>query len=167
MHLADGVGKLPKNLLQQCLHYRARMYVAWVITAIEDIPLLVDWFLKNKLRTKVPCQINPKAMEILMKYDWPGNVRELENVIERAAILSNDNMIQPQDLSLPLKATMLASSLGQEDVLGTPLPMKEIERLHIQGVLKNTGGNKPQAAKVLGISLKTLYTKITQYQIQV
>jgi len=133
----------------------------------EDIPLFVDWFLKNKLQMKTQCQISPKALEILMKYDWPGNVRELENVIERAAILCNDYMIQPQDLSLPLKATMLASSLREEDVLGSPLPMKEIERLHIQGVLKNTGGNKPKAAKVLGISLKTLYTKISQYQIQV
>ncbi len=132
----------------------------------EDIPLLVDWFLKNKLPMKVQCQISPKALEILMKYDWPGNVRELENVLERAAILSNDNMIQPQDLSLPLKATLLASSLREEDVLGSTLPMKEIERLHIQGVLKNVGGNKQKAANILGISLKTLYTKISHYQIQ-
>ncbi len=131
----------------------------------EDIPLLVDWFLKHKLQSKSQQQINPKALEILLKYDWPGNVRELENVIERAAILCNDNMIQPQDLSLPLKATMLASSLKEEDVLGSSMSMKEIERLHIQGVLKSTGGSKPQAAKILGISLKTLYTKINQYQI--
>ena len=132
----------------------------------EDIPLLVDWFLKNKLKTKTQVQINPKAVEVLMKYDWPGNVRELENVIERAAILSSDNMIQPHDLSLPLRATMLSSALKDEDLLGSTMPMKEIERLHIQGVLRNTAGNKPQTAKILGISLKTLYTKINQYQIK-
>ena len=132
----------------------------------EDIPLLVDWFLKNKLKTKTQIQISPKAVEILMKYEWPGNVRELENVIERAAILCNDNMIQPQDLSLPLKATMLASTLRGEEALGGPMSMREIERLHIQGVLGNTGGSKSKTAKILGISLKTLYNKINQYQIK-
>jgi DNA-binding NtrC family response regulator len=132
----------------------------------EDIPLLVDWFLKNKLKTKTPVQISPKALEVLMKYDWPGNVRELENVVERAAILSSDNMIQPHDLSLPLRATMLSSALKEEDVLGGPIPMREVERLHIQGVLKNTGGSKSKTAKILGISLKTLYNKINQFQIK-
>ncbi|MGA9363455.1 MAG: sigma-54 dependent transcriptional regulator [Bacteroidota bacterium] len=135
-------------------------------TRLEDIPLLVDWFLKNKLKTKTQVQINPKALEVLMKYDWPGNVRELENVIERAAILCGDNMIQPHDLSLPLKATMLSSSLKDEDVLGGPIPMREIERLHIQGVLKNSEGSKSKTAKILGISLKTLYNKINQFQIK-
>jgi two-component system response regulator AtoC len=132
----------------------------------EDVPLLVDWFLKNKLKTKTQIQISPKALEILMKYDWPGNVRELENVVERAAILSSDNMIQPHDLSLPLRATMLSSALKEEDVLGGPIPMREVERLHIQGVLKNTGGSKSKTAKILGISLKTLYNKINQFQIK-
>jgi two-component system response regulator AtoC len=132
----------------------------------EDIPLLVDWFLKNKLKTKTQVQINPKALEVLLKYEWPGNVRELENVIERAAILSSDNMIQPHDLSLPLRATMLSSALKEEDVLGGPIPMREVERLHIQGVLKNTGGSKSKTAKILGISLKTLYNKINQFQIK-
>jgi two-component system response regulator AtoC len=132
----------------------------------EDVPLLVDWFLKNKLKTKTQVQISPKALEILMKYDWPGNVRELENVVERAAILSSDNMIQPHDLSLPLRATMLSSALKEEDVLGGPIPMREVERLHIQGVLKNTGGSKSKTAKILGISLKTLYNKINQFQIK-
>jgi len=132
---------------------------------LEDIPLLVDWFLKNRLKTKTQVQISPKALEVLLKYDWPGNVRELENVIERAAILCTDNMIQPHDLSLPLKATMLSTTL-KEEVLGGPIPMREIERLHIQGVLKNTDGSKSKTAKILGISLKTLYNKINQFQIK-
>jgi two-component system response regulator AtoC len=133
---------------------------------LEDIPLLVDWFLKNRLKTKTQVQISPKALEVLLKYDWPGNVRELENVIERAAILCTDNMIQPHDLSLPLKATMLSTTLKEEEVLGGPIPMREIERLHIQGVLKNTDGSKSKTAKILGISLKTLYNKINQFQIK-
>ncbi len=68
----------------------------------EDIFLLADWFLKNKLKTKTEIQISPEAAEALKRYDWPGNVRELENVIERAAILCNGNLIRLNDLSLPL-----------------------------------------------------------------
>jgi two-component system response regulator AtoC len=131
---------------------------------MEDIPLLIENFLTKKFQSKTPKSISPKAVEVLMKYDWPGNVRELENVIERAAIMCKDNMIQPQDLSLPLRATGLADFSGGD--LGTLVSMKEIERKHIEGVLRSLSGNKPEAAKILGISLKTLYTKIQQFQIK-
>lgn len=132
----------------------------------EDIPLLVDNFLKNKFRTKTQKHITPKAMEILVKYNWPGNVRELENVIERAAILCQDDMIQPQDLSLPLRATALVGISTEERQIGSLVSMKEIEGKHIDGVLRALNSNKTEAAKILGISLKTLYTKIQQYQIK-
>lgn len=132
----------------------------------EDIPLLVENFLKNKLRTKVQKQISPKALEVLMKYDWPGNVRELENVIERAAILCRDDMIRPEDLSLPLRVTMLSDALEEQELVGSLVSMKDLEHRHIDGVLRKVGGNKSEAAKVLGISLKTLYTKIQAYQIK-
>jgi DNA-binding NtrC family response regulator len=132
----------------------------------EDIPLLVENFLKNKLRTKVQKQISPKAVEVLRKYDWPGNVRELENVIERAAILCRDDMIRPEDLSLPLRATMLSETLEEQGLVGSLVSMKDIEHKHIEGVLRNVAGNKTEAAKILGISLKTLYTKIQTYQIK-
>ena len=131
----------------------------------DDIPLLVDFFLKNKLKTKMQIQISQSALDVLIKYNWPGNVRELENVIERAAILCTDNTIQPHDLSLPLKAAMLSSSMKGDNIVGTSIPMKEVERLHILGVLQGTNNNKPETAKILGISLKTLYTKLSQYQI--
>lgn len=131
----------------------------------EDIPLLVSGFLA-KLKTKPPKTISPKAMEVLMAYDWPGNVRELENVIERAAILCHNNVIEPRDLSLPSSPLTLPSSNGHDQKLGTAMPLKEIERMHIEGVLRSFRGNKTESAKILGISLKTLYTKIQQYQIR-
>ncbi|MER3523909.1 MAG: sigma-54-dependent Fis family transcriptional regulator [Ignavibacteria bacterium] len=131
----------------------------------EDIPLLVSAFLA-KLKTKAPKTISPKAMEVLMAYDWPGNVRELENVIERAAILCHNNVIEPRDLSLPNTPITLPSSNGHDQKLGTAMPLKEIERMHIEGVLRSFRGNKTESAKILGISLKTLYTKIQQYQIR-
>ncbi len=133
----------------------------------DDIPLIVENFLKHKLRTKTAKQISPKAMEILLKYDWPGNVRELENVIERAAILCTDDMIKPEDLSLPLRVTAMAASSDENSLLGSLIPIKDVEHRHIEGVLRAVSYNKTKAAKVLGISLKTLYTKIQQFQIKI
>ena len=131
-----------------------------------DIPLLVASFLQKKMKTKVKKDISPKAVEVLMEYDWPGNIRELENVIERAAILCQDNVIQPHDLSLPTAPVSLPAGTSRDEKIGSALPLKEIDRLHIEGVLKSFRGNKTESAKVLGISLKTLYTKIQQYQIK-
>jgi DNA-binding NtrC family response regulator len=132
----------------------------------DDIPLLVAHFINNRMKTKVKPTVSSKAMEILMEYDWPGNIRELENVIERAAILCRSGVIEPQDLSLPNAPMSLPSGGRVDNKLGTALPLKEIERLHIEGVLRSFRGNKAEAAKILGISLKTLYTKIQQYQIK-
>jgi DNA-binding NtrC family response regulator len=117
------------------------------------------------MKTKVKKAISARSMEVLMAYDWPGNIRELENVIERAAILCQDNMIEPRDLSL--SASPVPPPAGSDNIIGTALAMKEIERMHIEGVLKSFRGNKTETAKVLGISLKTLYTKIQQFQIKI
>jgi len=104
---------------------------------------------------------------MLTKYAWPGNVRELENVIERAAILCQDNLIRIDDLALPLgpRPTEDRNQDSARSQLGTALSLREIEKIHIEGVLKLVQWNKNTAAKILGISLKTLYTKIQQYNL--
>ena len=133
----------------------------------EDIPLLVASFLANRMKTKVNTSISTNAMEVLVDYDWPGNIRELENVIERAAILCVNHVIEPRDFSLPnAPASMLISGGRSDQKIGTAIPLKEIERFHIEAVLRSFRGNKAESAKILGISLKTLYTKIQQYQIK-
>ena len=101
-----------------------------------------------------------------MKYDWPGNARELENIIEGAVILSEGNTIEPQDLSIPIGRLSMLSGTGLSDgVIGSMISIKNIEKIHIAGVLKNSSWDKNAAAKVLGISLKTLYSKISQYNL--
>jgi DNA-binding NtrC family response regulator len=132
----------------------------------DDIPLLVSSFIEHRMKTRVKPTISEKAMQVLTEYDWPGNIRELENVIERAAILCRDDMIEPPDLSLPNTPMSLPAGTQTDETIGTAVPLKEIERLHIEGVLKRFRGNKAESAKILGISLKTLYTKIQQYQIK-
>ncbi|MEX1139770.1 MAG: sigma-54 dependent transcriptional regulator [Bacteroidota bacterium] len=133
----------------------------------EDIPLLVDYFLKNKARSREAKHIDVRALDVLMKYHWPGNVRELENVIERAAILVQGDTIQPDDLALPigLYGTLDPTHKGGGSLLGTAVSLRDVEKVHIKGVLDGVGWNKNVASKILGISLKTLYTKIQQYNL--
>ncbi len=134
----------------------------------EDISLLVDYFLKKRLRTKELIRIDPKALDLLIKYDWPGNVRELENVIERAGILCQNNVIRLEDLALPIGMRPMTDQRGPtkgDALIGTAVSIREVEKAHIDGVLKTVTWNKNVAAKILGISLKTLYTKIQQYNL--
>ena len=133
----------------------------------EDIPLLVNFFLKIKMPAKAPKKIDPRALEVITNYHWPGNVRELENVIERAVILSHGDVIKADDLSLPLgtHTALESSGSGGAPGLGSAVSMREIEKSHMNGVLHTVNWNKNLAAKILGISLKTLYTKIQQYNL--
>jgi DNA-binding NtrC family response regulator len=68
----------------------------------DDIPILVEQFLKVHAGNKEPKRLDDKAAEVLMNYDWPGNIRELENVIQRAAVLSSGDTIHASDLAMPL-----------------------------------------------------------------
>jgi DNA-binding NtrC family response regulator len=135
----------------------------------EDIPALVEYFLKGRVRSKNVKKIDPKALDMLAKYEWPGNIRELENVIERAAILCQDNIIRVEDLALPLGSRpfsdhqAIGSTSGVQ--VGSAVSMTDLEKAHIAGVLKIVSWNKNTASKILGISLKTLYTKIQQYNL--
>ncbi len=133
----------------------------------EDIPVLAKNILQRKARARRPVKLSEEALNALCEYDWPGNVRELENVLERAAILSADEIIHPKDLALPRHIVTVAASQpdGVNRKLGTTISLREIERDHIDGVLQQTKWNKIVAAKILGISLKTLYTKIQQYNL--
>ncbi|MBI4427516.1 MAG: sigma-54-dependent Fis family transcriptional regulator, partial [Ignavibacteriales bacterium] len=135
----------------------------------DDVPLLVDYFLKKRVRSKEQKRIDQKALELLEKYDWPGNVRELENVIERAAILCKDGVIRVEDLALPLGSRSFqdqrSGGVVSWPIIGSAVSIREIEKAHIEGVLKTVNWNKNTASKILGISLKTLYTKIQQYNL--
>jgi DNA-binding NtrC family response regulator len=96
-------------------------------------------------------------------------VRELENVVERAAILSQDEEIRVDDLALPIGTRAAFDSLTSGESggvrIGSAARMVDIEKAHIAGVLKSVNWNKNVAAKILDISLKTLYTKIQQFDL--
>jgi len=134
----------------------------------EDIPLLVQYFLKKMAGGfQRPLKgVSEEALRLLINYDWPGNVRELENVIERAAALTESEWITPSDLRLPISSESLVNdpeALNFFSPNGPLLTLEEMEKGYILGVLKKAGNNRSRAAKILGIDRKTLYNKLAEY----
>lgn len=131
----------------------------------EDIPLLVEAFLRKcaEASHKEVRGMTESALALLIDYPWPGNVRELENVIERAVILSRGERIVPEDLPPTITGTRGGKRVMDEAAERT-LPLEKVEREYILRILEKTGGNKYQAAQVLGIDRKTLYRKLAEIQ---
>jgi DNA-binding NtrC family response regulator len=127
----------------------------------SDIPLLVNHFLEKFSDPERPVRsISEDAMARLMAYDWPGNVRELENAIERALALGSGPVLQLADLPSNLHSSS-SDRLPASDEL---LPLEELERRAIFRALRETGGDKLAAARLLGIGKTTLYRKLKQYE---
>ena len=132
----------------------------------DDIPLLADFFLKRyaQKNRRVIKGFTPRATDLLMRYDWPGNVRELENIIERAVIMARGEMITPLEFSAELQA--LAENAEDAEIdLSPGRSLKEVEKVMILRTLKETGGNRTHAARILGISRRTLQLKLKKYGI--
>jgi two-component system response regulator AtoC len=133
-----------------------------------DIPVLMGHFLEtfNKKLKKNLQGPTSETVSILMDYSWPGNVRELENVIERAVLLAAGQLITPAELPSSLTRTKTAAShFAPEDTLSIKKASKVLHRILIERALKETGGNKTQAAKLLEISRPILLSKIKEYAI--
>jgi len=135
----------------------------------DDIPLLCDHFLQkysDRLAGRQMQGVAPAAMNLLVRHSWPGNVRELENVMQRAVILAEKNVILPENL--PPKLGGSHNDRRLDDLLGT-LSIKEgrriLERRLISRALEATGGNKSRAAEYLEISYPSLLSKIKEYGI--
>ena len=133
----------------------------------EDIPLLVNHFLqKNAAQTGTePKKIDQKALDMLAVYRWPGNVRELENAIERACALCDDGLIRTTDLPPQVIRQANAPVIGEVSgslPIGQTLDeyIREQERRYIDETIKFNGGSREKAAKMLGISMATLYRKL-------
>ena len=132
----------------------------------DDIPLLVNHFLqKNATQTGTePKKIDPKAVDMLSHYRWPGNVRELENAVERACALCDDGLIRTTDL--PPQVVRHASAPPVEHTGTLPVGqtldeyIRDQERRYIDETIKFNAGSREKAAKMLGISMATLYRKL-------
>jgi DNA-binding NtrC family response regulator len=129
----------------------------------EDIPLLakqvIQRFAGDLGRGDV--EFSPDAIEALLSYPWPGNVRELRNVLERAVLLSGSKVLTRKDL--PFDATSASSEPDE----GEAVTLVELERRHIEKVLRLQNGRVEEAARVLGIPRSSLYQKLKKYGIAV
>jgi len=131
----------------------------------DDILLLAKLFLQeyNKEINRHIQKFAPKTEELILAYSWPGNVRELKNVIERGAILCQNDVLLPEHLPVELQkggesVSSPRASLGK-------ISLQEMEKYHILEVLKLVNGNKSQASRILDISRSTLREKLKSYQI--
>ncbi len=130
----------------------------------EDIPLFVQSFIKrfSEEHGRPAESITPRALDLLVQQEWPGNVRELMNVIEKAVILCDSPLIDVDDLWLESDVTVASASptSSSSAVEGT---LADIEKHALESALEQTGGNRTQAAKKLGIPLRTFYRKLEKY----
>ncbi len=157
--------RIARGEFREDLYYRLRV-VEIGLPALrerrEDIPKLVRYFLERfaaREGREVP-NLDRDAYAALLSHDFPGNIRELENLLEGAAALSQGGTIRREDLQwLPrsgVRPELGAPVIpGEEDVAD----LKALEEKHIQRVLRMAGGNKSRAARLLGISRRTLYRK--------
>ncbi len=145
------------------LYYRINVFTIAIPPLRErksDILPLAQHFIKKYSRSmgKPEKKFSPEAEELLLKYTWPGNVRELENAIERAMVIGKKSEIAADDLPLHLN-----HRLGGDN---ERISLADMEKNHIQKILKDTGGNVTRAASLLGIDRVTLYNKLKKYGIQ-
>jgi len=145
---------------RQDLYYRLRVVVVTIPTLVQrptDIPLLARHFLETygERFAKPDLQLSRQALAALMSYPFPGNVRELENIIQAAVALAPGTEITHEDLRLE----------GGTDASSTPeslLSLEDLERRHIEQVLRSVAGNRGAAARILGIDRSTLYRKLVR-----
>ena len=156
------------------LYHRLKVVTIAIPTLREraaDIPLLIEHFVKQFARrhAKTIKGMSLAARMRLGGYEWPGNVRQLRNVIESMVVVDCDETLDVDDLPLELEPTAAAGTTpaaidmqaGLAALVGQPL--EAVERLFIAETLKLTGGNREQAADMLGIGERTLYRKIKEY----
>ncbi|WP_029459404.1 sigma-54-dependent transcriptional regulator [Solidesulfovibrio alcoholivorans] len=127
---------------------------------IEDIPALTTHFLGHIYPDRPPYKIAPTAEACFLSYHWPGNVREMRNVLERAIILSENDLVTAG--TLPQEIVGALDGAEKRGILPT---LEQSERQLIMRVLNHVGGNRTVAAKMLGIGRKTLYRKMCKFKL--
>ena len=155
------------------LFYRLNVVSLHILPLRErpaDIPALIEYFLTlYRQRFNRPAlSLSEEALQRLQSFSWPGNIRELRNSLERAIALSPTDTIEASQLNLSGDGTEASVTNGKSQLSanGTlqPPTLYELERHHILRVLSDAGGNRERAAAILGISARTLYRKLREYE---
>jgi DNA-binding NtrC family response regulator len=130
----------------------------------DDIPLLIKHFLARasaEAGRPVP-QIDPPAMERLLRYPWPGNARELQNAIQRGVILARNNILTINELPPKVVGREISPARILSEAVDKRMSLDQIEHDYIRAILEAVDGNKTEAASILQIDRKTLYRKLEE-----
>ena len=161
-----NLGELVKEgKFREDLYYRLKVFTIEVPPLRDrknDIPALVIYLLKkinNELHKNVR-KIPIEVMEMLQKYDWIGNIRELENILYQAVVLSTDDVLKKENI-------LLRKIIPADNVIKNgDLSLSDVEKMHIEHILKKVNFNKTKACNILKISKPTLDSKIRKYGIK-
>lgn len=158
-----------KGQFRRDLYYRLSVQILMLPTLrdrLEELPLLIESTLKqiayetgDKIST-----IHPDALFLLMQHSWPGNIRELENVIKRAILLSDGGEIRNEHIQIDQFSSPLAVDTPSERIGG--IPLSEVEKRAVVDTLILCKGNKARAARMLGISERSIYNKIKRLGVE-
>jgi transcriptional regulator with PAS, ATPase and Fis domain len=173
VRIISATNKNLPELLQEG-HFREDLYYRLSVIPIQlpslrerktDIPLLANFFLQKVMANKTASRktIPVESLQLLSDYSWPGNIRELENLIERLVVISSTEEINPALVAQQLGKAAVPSPTQDEGSLDQAL--YSYEKNLILQALKQSGGIKNQAAKLLGIRTSTLYYKMEKYGI--
>lgn len=168
------IGATNKNLMEEAENKNFRRDLLFRLNVItltipplrerqNDVLLLAEYFLRKKSPIRSLKKLSDSAQKALLQYNFPGNVRELEHMIERAIIFSEGNIIQPRDLNIP-KDDFDFSKFSEDN--SEFLTLEELEKVHIKRALDKFQWNRENTARALGISQKTLYSKIIKYKLK-
>jgi two-component system response regulator HydG len=165
LNLEDAV---ERGTFREDLYYRlnvVQLHVPPLRDRGNDVLLLAQHFVERYAQriAKPVGGISPEAAGRLLDYDWPGNVRQLENTIERAVTLTRFDQLMVDDLPDNVQKHHAVDPIGRNRDLTSMPTLSELERNHIGRVLSAAGGNKTQAAKILGLDRRTLYRKLDRF----
>ncbi len=163
----DLGAEVTRGSFREDLYYRlnvVEIHVPALRERLGDVGTLLDHFLDlfSKRSGKPRLRVPPEILGALEAYRWPGNVRELRNLVERWVALSPGGVVSVDDLP----SAILAARSDGAGAAGVVKTLEQLERDHIRRVLEGCGGNKTQAARILGIDRSTLYEKIEKYRLE-
>lgn len=160
---------MARRKFRKDLYYRIRggwLHLPPLREREEDIPLLVDKFLKEYCDSRQHCGIEETAICLLMEYEFPGNIRELRSILQSAVNLAQGRPISAEILPDHLRKRKAVSQCEQQVGSESIIPLAQIEKSHILSVYNQLNLNKSKTAKLLGIGLNTLRRKLKSYGIE-
>jgi len=173
--IITATNKNPEKLvmekkLREDLFYRLNVFqihLPPLRERMEDLPDLISFFIDkfNRVMSKHIAGIDKEALDFLRNYSFPGNIRELENIIERAFILSEENIIKVSDIGLTAVNLQNEKYSGSAGIKKKSTKLREVEKQTILEALHKWEGNRTQAAEELGITRRTLFNKIKEYRL--